>query len=81
MSDSCEIIVKGILDADWSEWLEGLAITHKDQEETIISGPIRDQAALYGLFAKMGNMALFIVSVRYITGEAVKHQDDQDFHS
>lgn len=78
MSDYCEIFVKGQLDTDWSGWLEGLTITHNDKGETIVSGPIRDQAALYGLLAKMRDMALFLISVKYIADESLKENGDPD---
>jgi hypothetical protein len=78
MSDSCEIIVKGQLDADWSGWLGGLTITHNDRGETILSGPIRDQAALYGVLAQMRNMALFLISLRYITDGSSKENGDPE---
>jgi hypothetical protein len=80
MSDHCEIVVRGHLDADWSGWLEGLAITHNDKFESIISGPIRDQAALYGVLVKMRDMALFLVSVRYIVNESLDENDNPDNH-
>jgi hypothetical protein len=70
MSDSCEIIMKGQLDTDWSGWLEGLTITHNEKGESIVSGPIRDQAALYGILAKMRDMALCLISVKYMTDES-----------
>ena len=78
MSNSCEIIVKGHLDTDWSGWLEGLTITHNDKGQTIISGPIRDQAALYGILAKMRDMALFLVSVRYNPDESLEENNNPD---
>lgn len=66
MSDYCEIVVKGQLDTDWSGWFKGLTITHNDKCETIVSGPIRDQAELYGILAKMRDMGLFLISVKYM---------------
>ncbi len=78
MSNYCEIVVKGHLDMDWSEWLEGLTITHDDKGETIVSGPIRDQAALYGILAKMRDLALFLISVKYIPDESAKEIGDSD---
>ena len=78
MSNYCEIVVKGHLDTNWSGWLEGLKITHNDKGETIISGPIRDQAALYGLLVKMRDMVLFLISVRYIADESFKENGDPD---
>ncbi|MCI0555091.1 MAG: hypothetical protein L0287_29430 [Anaerolineae bacterium] len=80
MSNYCEIVVKGHLDTDWSGWLEGLTITHNDQGETIISGPIRDQAALYGLLAKVRDMGLFLISVKYIVDESMREKDDPNNH-
>ncbi len=68
MSDFCEIIVKGHLDIDWSEWFEGLTIAHNDDGETMLSGQIRDQAALYGLIAKVRDMGLSLVMVNYRAG-------------
>jgi hypothetical protein len=58
-----EIRVKGQIDRHWSDWLGGLTITHTDQNETVLTGPIVDQAALHGLLAKLRDMALPIVSV------------------
>ncbi len=81
MSNYCEIVVKGHLDMDWSEWLEGLTITHNDQGETIISGPIRDQAALYGILVKMRDMVLFLISVKYMVDESLKENGEPDNHS
>jgi hypothetical protein len=78
MSNYCEIVVKGHLDMDWSEWFEGLTITHNEKGETILSGPIRDQAALYGVLAKMRDMVLFLISVRYMVDESRKEDSDSD---
>ena len=72
MSDYYEIVVRGQLDTDWSGWFEGLTITHNDRGETIISGPIRDQAALYGILNMMRDMALFLISVKYMADESQK---------
>ena len=78
MSGYCEIVVEGHLDTDWSEWFEGLTITHNDQGETIIAGPIRDQAALHGLLAKVRNMGLFLLSVRCVIAGSWKDLRNPD---
>jgi len=72
MSDSCEIIVKGYLDVDWSGWFEGLTIVHDDKGETILTGQVRDQAALYGIITKVRDMGLFLVMVKYVPCESGK---------
>jgi len=58
-----EIRVKGQIDQHWSDWFEGLTITHNDQNETVLTGPVVDQAALHGLLAKLRDLRLPIVSV------------------
>jgi hypothetical protein len=81
MSDYCEIVVKCQLDTDWSGWLEGLTITHNDRGETVISGQLRDQAAFYGLLAKVRDMCLFLISVKYMADESLKENGDSDNNS
>ena len=78
MSNTCEIVVKGHLDMHWSGWLEGLTITHSDQGETILSGEIRDQAAFYGLLVRLRDMALVLLSVKYLADESLMENGDSD---
>jgi hypothetical protein len=47
----------------WSDWFDDLTITHTDQDETILSGTVVDQAALYGLLAKLRDLGLPLLSV------------------
>jgi len=61
---SVEIRVKGRIDEHWSDWFAGLTITHTDQGETILSGTVVDQSALYGLLAKLRDLGLPLVSVQ-----------------
>ncbi|MEM8810328.1 MAG: hypothetical protein AAGF01_30295 [Cyanobacteria bacterium P01_G01_bin.38] len=58
-----EICVKGHLDQRWSDWFEGFAIALKDNGETLLSGPVVDQAALYGVLIKVRDLGLPLVSV------------------
>src|SRR6059058_773255 len=48
-----EIRIKGHLDKRWADWFEGLAITLEDNGETLLTGPVVDQAALHGLLRKL----------------------------
>jgi hypothetical protein len=59
-----EIRVQGQIDRHWSDWLGGLTITHTDQNETVLTGPVVDQAALYGLLAKLRDLGLPLLSVK-----------------
>ena len=57
-----EIRVKGQIDEHWSDWFDDLTVTHTGQNETVLTGPIVDQAALHGLLAKLRDLGLPIVS-------------------
>jgi len=58
-----EIRVKGQIAENWSSWFEGLTIIHAAQGETVLTGEISDQAALYGLLAKLRDLGLPLLSV------------------
>ncbi len=61
-----EIRVQGRIDEHWSRWFEDLKITHSESGETVLTGPVRDQAALYGLIAKLRDLGLPLRSVNYV---------------
>jgi hypothetical protein len=61
-----EIRIKGRIDEHWSDWFEGLTITYTDQGETLLTGEVADQAALYGLLAKLRDLGLALVSVEQV---------------
>jgi len=58
-----EIKVKGHLDEHWSEWFNGLTVSHDESGNTILSGPLPDQAALHGLLARVRDLGLPLLSV------------------
>ena len=58
-----EIRVEGHLGDRWSAWFDGLAIRNEPRGETILTGPVTDQAALYGVLTKIHNLNLILVSV------------------
>jgi hypothetical protein len=57
------IRVKGHLDTFWQVWFENLSITHERDGTTLLSGQIRDQAALYGILCKMRDLGLTLLSL------------------
>jgi hypothetical protein len=61
-----EIRVKGCIDERWSEWLDGLRIAHTGQDETVLSGEVVDQAALYGLIAKLRDLGLPLLTMNSV---------------
>jgi hypothetical protein len=61
-----EIRVQGRLDQDWSEWFDGLTITYDHKENTVLRGPLTDEAALHGVLIKVRDMALPLLAVNRI---------------
>jgi len=57
-----EIRLDGCLAEQWTEWFEGLSITLQNGE-TLLSGPVADQSALYSLLRKVRDLSLPLVSV------------------
>lgn len=57
------ICVKGHLDPLWQTWFENLLITHEGDGTTLLSVPIRDQAALYGILFKMTDLGLMLLEL------------------
>ncbi len=58
-----EIRIEGQLTDRWSEWFEGLAIHGDPNGETTLSGPVIDQAALFGVLTKIHALNLTLISV------------------
>jgi len=58
-----EIRIKGHLGSQWTDWFEGLTITLEEDGDTLLTGPVIDQAALYGLIKKVRDLGLPLVSV------------------
>ena len=58
-----QIRIKGHLGCEWSDWFEGLTIIPEEGGETLLTGPVVDQAMLYGLLKKMRDLGLTLVSV------------------
>jgi hypothetical protein len=63
MSTRYEIRIKGQLDPSWSEWFEGMRIEPLPDGETLLSGPLIDQAALHGLLNRIRDMNLTLICV------------------
>ena len=69
-----QIRVKGHLDPDWQEWFEGLEIIHEDTGTSLLSGSLKDQAALYGVLLKIIRLNLTLLFLE--SSETVQKDDD-----
>ncbi len=63
------IRIAGHLDQTWAEWLDDFTISHTELDETVLTGSVEDQAALYGVMAKLRDLGVKLISVNF--GEQV----------
>jgi hypothetical protein len=61
-----QIRIKGHLGRHWTDWFEGLSITALDNGDTLLTGPVVDQAALHGLLKKVRDLAMPLISVNRV---------------
>ena len=60
----CQLRIEGHLNGGWSEWLDGLSVTHEPDGTTVLAGRVADQAALRGMLCKLWDLNLTLLSVR-----------------
>jgi len=61
-----QIRIKGHLGHQWTDWFEGLTITLEENGETLLTGPVVDQAALHGLLKKVRDLGMPLLSVNRV---------------
>jgi hypothetical protein len=61
-----QIGIEGHLGSQWRDWFGGLTVTLQENGETFLTGPVVDQAALYGLLKKVRDLGMPLVSVNRI---------------
>ena len=58
-----QIRIEGHLGRQWTDWFGGLIITLEDNGDTLLTGPVVDQAALHGLLRKVRDLGMLLISV------------------
>ena len=74
-----QIRVKSHLDADWSDWFDGLTITQEKNGHTLLTGPVVDQAALYALLKKVRDLGMLLISVNSLEPTATRFRNDHEW--
>ena len=70
-----QIRIKGQLGPQWTDWFEGMGITTDDDGDTLLTGPVIDQAALFGLLRKVRDLGMPLLSVARVSPD---HADASD---
>ena len=70
-----QIRIKGHLGREWTDWFEGLTITALDNGETLLTGPVVDQAALYGVLKKVRDVGMPLLSVNRVQADQAETPD------
>lgn len=69
------IRLKGHLGDQWTDWFGGLSITHEENGETLLTGPVVDQAALHGLLRQVRDVGMPLLSVNRVEPGAADPSD------
>ena len=64
-----KIRIKGYLGNQWSDWFDGLMITHEEDGNTLLSGPVVDDSALHGLLKKVRNLGMPLLLVNRVESD------------
>ena len=70
-----QIRIKGHLGRHWTDWFEGLTIMALDNGETLLTGPVLDQAALHGLRRSVHDGGMLLVSVMRVKPDPADASD------
>ncbi len=61
-----QIRIKGHLSRQWADWFDGLIITLEEDGDTLLTGPVIDQAALHGLLKKVRDLGMPLLSINSV---------------
>ena len=67
-----QIKVKGVLGENWSDWFDGMTITLEDDGNTMMTGPVIDDAALHGILKRVRDLGLPLISVICVASDENK---------
>jgi hypothetical protein len=72
-----QITIRGHLGRQWTEWFEGLTITLEEDGNTLLAGPVIDQAALHGILKKVRDLGMPLISVNSVGTDSQNMSDNK----
>ena len=66
-----QIRIKGHIGSQWRDWFQGLIVTPEEDGDTLLTGPVVDQAALHGLLKKVRDLGMPLVSVNPVQRQEI----------
>ena len=73
-----QIRIKGHLSQQWKDWFEGLSITLEEDGDTLLTGPVVDQAALHSVLKKVRDLGMPLLAVNKIEADQTGDTDTTD---
>lgn len=75
-----QIRLKGYLSQQWREWFDGLTITLGEDGNTLLSGPVMDQAALHGILKRIRDVGMPLLSVNALESNLANNHETLEIH-
>jgi hypothetical protein len=72
-----QIRLRGHLCSQWTDWFDGMTVTLEDNGDTLLTGPVVDQAALHGLLKKVRDLGMPLVSVSPVEPSSAAASEDK----
>ncbi len=73
-----QIRLKGQLGSQWADWFEGLTVRLEEDGDTLLTGPVTDQAALHGLLKKVRDLGMQLISITQVPLNETHHDRTQE---
>ncbi|NJN84772.1 MAG: hypothetical protein HC802_22440 [Caldilineaceae bacterium] len=70
-----QIRIQGHLGSQWADWFDGMTITPQENGDTLLTGPVVDQAALHGILRKVRDLGMPLLSVARISPDQTDPRD------
>lgn len=72
-----QIRLEGQLGPEWADWFGGMSLTPAENGETLLTGPVVDQAALHGLLKKVRDLGMPLISVNPLSLSEAQLENDE----